>query len=58
MRKGGQGILDYIFMLAVVVAALLVMSYYIRNSLSGKIREGADVFGGGEVYQPGSTTVK
>jgi uncharacterized protein (UPF0333 family) len=51
MRKG-QGILDYILLLTIVVAALLIMGYYIRNSLSGKYREAADVFGQGETYIP------
>ena len=56
MRKSirGQSLLDYILLFVIVVAALLIMGYYIRNSLSGKYREAADVFGQGEVYIPGS----
>ena len=56
MRKStaGQSLLDYILLFAIVVAALLIMGYYVRNSLSGKYREAADVFGQGEVYIPGS----
>lgn len=54
-NKQGQSILDYVSLILIVVAALLIMGYYIRNSLSGKFREAADVFGGGEVYQPGHT---
>lgn len=53
MKKRGQSILDYVILLAVVIVALLIMGYYIRNTLSGKVREGADVMGGGEVYRPG-----
>lgn len=56
MRKNisGQSILDYIVLFTIVVAALLIMGYYIRNSLSGKYREAADVFGQGETYIPGT----
>jgi len=56
-HKKGQGMLDYVILLTIVIAILLIMGYYIRNSLSGKIREGADVFGKGEVYMPGHTEV-
>jgi hypothetical protein len=52
MRVRGQGIIDYVFMMLVIVAVLLIMGYYIRNSLSGKWRQGADVYGEGQVYEP------
>jgi hypothetical protein len=48
----GQSLLDYILVFTIVVAALLIMGYYVRNSLSGKYRETADVFGQGETYIP------
>jgi nitrogen fixation protein FixH len=56
MRKGvlGQSLLDYVLLFTIVVAVLLIMGYYVRNSLSGKYREAADVFGQGEVYIPGT----
>jgi len=50
--KKGQGILDYVVLLTIVIVILLLMGYYIRNSLSGKLREGADTVGRGEVYIP------
>lgn len=56
-NRRGQSILDYALLIGIVIAALIVMGYYIRNSLSGKFRETADVFGGGEVYLPTETTV-
>ena len=55
MNKRGQGILDYVVLLLIVIAVLLIMSYYIRNSLSGKIRDAGDVFGQGETYRPGKS---
>lgn len=56
MRKiRGQGTLDYIVLLLIVITALLAIGRYIRNSLSGKMREGADIIGQGETYRPWST---
>ena len=55
MKNRAQSIIDYVVTFTVVVAVLLIMGYYIRNSLSGKFRESADTFGQGEVYQPGET---
>lgn len=57
MNKRAQGILEYIFLIIVIIAALLIIGYYVRNSLAGKMREGADTFGQGEVYLPFVTTV-
>lgn len=52
MRKNlaGQSLFEYILLFTIVVAALLIMGYYIRNSLSGKYRDASDVFGQGENY--------
>ena len=52
MRQRAQSLLEYVFLFAIVVAALVIMGYYVRNSLSGKYREAADVFGQGETYKP------
>jgi hypothetical protein len=54
MKKtfAGQSLLDYVLLFTIVLAALLIMGYYIRNSLSGKYRDAADVFGQGETYKP------
>jgi len=55
MRKNltGQSLLEYVLIFAIIVAALLIMGYYIRNSLSGKYRDTSDVFGQGETYIAG-----
>ena len=52
MKTKAQSTLDYLFMLIIVIAALLIMGYYIRNALSGKHRDAADVVGQGEIYIP------
>lgn len=57
MKRNGQAILDYVILLLVIISALLIIKHYIRNTLSGKIREGADTIGQGEVYRPGYTSV-
>lgn len=57
-RKKAQSILDYMLLLIIIIAGLAVIGYYIRNVMSGKLREAADVFGGGEVYYPNVTVVK
>jgi|GEM_PF-2339005 hypothetical protein len=51
-QKLSQTMLDYSIMVAVVLLALFLMSHYISTGFAGKIKETADVFGGGEVYRP------
>jgi hypothetical protein len=48
----GQSMIDYVIFLTIIIATLLIMGYYIRNSLSAKHREAADEIGTGEVYVP------
>ena len=56
LRKA-QGTLDYVFLLAIVILTLMLVGYYLRNSLAGKWRETADTIAGGAVYRPfGNTT--
>jgi hypothetical protein len=56
-RNKAQSILDYAVFIIILIAVLSIMAYYVRNSLSGRFRDMADVFGSGEVYQPGQTQV-
>ncbi len=51
-RRLAQAILNYVIVFCAIITALFVMSHYIRNSLCGKWREAAGVFGKGEIYQP------
>jgi hypothetical protein len=50
--KKSNAILDYVVVFSVAVIAIIVMAWYIRNSLAAKTRETGDSFGGGEIYQP------
>lgn len=58
LAKKAQGILEYVWMICIIITVLLIMGLYIRNSLSGKYRETIDGFGGGEIYSPGNTIVE
>jgi len=53
-RNKAQTILGYLLIFIVVMAALIVISKYVRNSMSGKIRQAGDSIGGGAQYDPGS----
>jgi uncharacterized protein (UPF0333 family) len=57
MRKKAQSILEYVILLIIIIASLVIMRYYLRNAFSGKMREGADSIGQGEVYRPGQTNI-
>jgi len=57
-KKKYQSILEYTVLIAVCVLALIFMFAYIRNSISGRWRQAADVFGQGEVYSSSHTTIK
>jgi len=46
---------EYAFLIAVVVAALLGMSIYLKRGLSGRWRQVGDAFGHGRQYEPGLT---
>jgi len=47
--------LEQALLIAVVVAALIAMSVYIRRAISGRFRDSADSFGSGRQYEPGVT---
>ena len=54
MALGGQVTLEFALVVAVVAAALLSMAIYLKRSVSGKLREGADSVG--EQYHPTQTS--
>jgi len=51
--RRGQFIVGYVVLLAIVIAALMVIGSYVRNAMSGKIRQGGDALGSGGQYDPG-----
>lgn len=53
--KQAQTFLIYAALIAVIIGSLVVISKYVKRSLQGRIRESADVFGGGAQYEPGLT---
>jgi len=50
MLRKAQNIVEYAMLIGIVVAALIAMSVYFRNSVAGKWRESADTFGHGRLY--------
>ena len=57
--KKTQTMIGYTMLFAALVAAIIMLSTYFRNSVGGRWRDTGDVFGGGEVYDPydGDTSV-
>jgi uncharacterized protein (UPF0333 family) len=52
--KKGQSILEYSILFALVIAALAIMSVYIKRSYQGRLKQGADELS--QQYSPGHTT--
>ncbi len=50
----GQGILEYVALLGVVVCAILIMQVFIKRAYQGKLKQDADSLG--SQYSPGHTT--
>lgn len=48
----GQEFLEYAVLFAVVLSAAAIIGIYIRNAVTGRMRDGIDVVGQGEVYRP------
>ena len=56
MRKKGQSTLEFMVLIAIVVAAIICMQSYVKRSIQGHMRKDADEIGGGGYYSPGLTT--
>jgi Flp pilus assembly pilin Flp len=52
MAKKAQSILEYVVIVGVLAAALIIVGIYYQRSVQGKFRTAADVLGGGELYNP------
>ena len=58
IKNKSQSILGYALLIAIVVAALLAMSVYMKRRIQGSYKKSADVFGQEEQYQPFGGTVE
>ncbi len=56
MSKQAQTTLEYAVLLAVIVAGLIAMSFYMQRSLSGRLRDNAGQLSEGMFYSPRATT--
>jgi Flp pilus assembly pilin Flp len=54
LRKAFLAI-EYTILIAVLIAALIGISVYLRRAISGKWRDAADTFGFGRQYYPAET---
>ncbi|MFA4933386.1 MAG: hypothetical protein WC574_02970 [Candidatus Omnitrophota bacterium] len=55
MRRG-QSTLDYVFLIGVAAAGLIVMLVYVSRGLQGSVRDKADQLSAWQ-YEPGNTTI-
>jgi hypothetical protein len=53
--KNGQSIIEYVILLSVVIAALLIMQVFIKRGFQGGLKDSADRMG--EQFSAGGTTV-
>ena len=49
-RRKGQSTLEYALIIAVVIAALLLMQYYVKRGFAGRMKQHSDEIG--EQYDP------
>lgn len=49
--------IEYCLLIAIVAACLVVMAIYFKRGIMGKWRQGADTFGAGRQFDPGTTTI-
>ncbi len=55
-NRRGQSTLEYALIIAVVVAAIIAMQFYLNRGVQGKLREAVDDISGGGNYRAGHTT--
>jgi uncharacterized protein (UPF0333 family) len=53
-KRKGQSTLEYALIVAVVIAGLLVMQYYVKRGFSGRMKQASDDMG--EQYDPTAYT--
>jgi Flp pilus assembly pilin Flp len=54
LKSKGASTIEYAVIVAVVVAGLICMQIYLKAALCGRWKAMADVFGGGQQYEPPS----
>lgn len=54
MKRGGQSLLEYVILLAVIISSLLIMQFYVKRGYQGRLKQEADDIG--QQYSPGHTT--
>lgn len=49
--------MEYAVFIAVIIAALVGMQFYVKRAVCGRYRQAADVFGSGRQYEPNVTEI-
>ncbi len=55
MTDKAQGIMEYALLICIFVAAVVAMQVYLKRSIQGRLKSGADELSGGAFYSPGAT---
>lgn len=55
IRDKAQGIMEYALLICIFVAAVVAMQVYLKRSIQGRLKSGADELSGGAFYSPGAT---
>jgi|YelNatPaOPRAMG01_1025707.scaffolds.fasta_scaffold03867_4 Flp pilus assembly pilin Flp len=51
-KKRAFSVLEYAFLLVMIVAVLVLSFHYLKQAICGRMKSSADVFGFGRQYQP------
>ena len=57
-NKRAQSTLEYVLLVAIIVAVFMAMLGMLTFSSMGKYKQAGDAIGDGDQYQPGVTTVE
>jgi len=50
--------LTYAVLIVVISLGLIIMAFYIKRAIQGRLHQSADAFGGGEVYDSQKTHIE
>ncbi len=55
MRNKGQGTIEYMVLIGIIVAGLIAMQVYVKRGAQGRIKSYADQLSDGGAYSPAAT---
>jgi Flp pilus assembly pilin Flp len=57
MKRKGVAVIEYSFFIAIFIAAILSIMFYVKRGIMGQWRQNGNVFGQGRQYEPCVTTI-